>query len=120
MRAVATAIEMMEALAEFNRTREAEGEVPIQIGIGINSGEVIAGYLGSTKALDYTIIGDVVNTGARLCSAAKSGEIIISEDTYNRVKAHVAVEELAPATVKGKAKPLRIYKVTGWRPGVYR
>ncbi len=119
-RAVSTAIEMMEALKEFNRTRAAENEVPIEIGIGINSGEVVAGYLGSSKALEYTVIGDVVNTGARLCSTAGPGEVIISETTYERVRAYFLVEELEPKQVKGKAKPLRNYKVLGWRPGVYR
>lgn len=119
-RAVATALEMVEALEEFNRVRESEGEVPIHVGIGINSGECVAGYLGSSKALEYTVIGDVVNTGARLCSTAKAGEVIVSENTYERVKAYFLVEELKPTKVKGKAKALRIYKILGWRPGVYR
>ncbi|NLY94700.1 MAG: FHA domain-containing protein [Myxococcales bacterium] len=112
-RAVKTALRMMEALEEFNREREERGEKTIQIGIGINTGEVIAGYLGSSRALEYTVIGDAVNTGARLCSAAKAGEILISEHTYAKVRDYFSVEELPPTHVKGKAEALKIYRVTG-------
>src|SRR5690606_13252914 len=73
-RAVRTAIEMMAVLGELNQLRMGRGEPEIKIGIGINTGEVVAGYLGSSKALEYTVIGDTVNTGARLCSLAKAGE----------------------------------------------
>lgn len=118
-RAVKTAYEMLQALAEFNAQREAAGKLPIHIGVGINTGEMVAGYLGSSRALEYTVIGDSVNTGARLCSHAKAGQIVISEYTYARVKDYFEVEELPPAQVKGKEKPLRIYNVlqpTGVRP----
>jgi adenylate cyclase len=118
-RAVRTALEMMKALEEFNELRKAEGEDPIQIGIGINSGEVVAGYLGSSRALEYTAIGDVVNTGSRLCSLAKAGEVIISEFTYARVRDRFDVQTLTPQPVKGKAQPLRIYRVLRERMGVY-
>jgi adenylate cyclase len=110
-RAVKVAVEQMTALEEWNLMRIAEGEEPIHIGIGINSGEVIAGYLGSSKALEYTVIGDVVNIASRLCSRAKAGEIIISRATYEQVKDHFVVEALPPAEVKGKSKPLEIYRV---------
>jgi adenylate cyclase len=112
-RAVKTARRMMEVLEEFNQERAARGEKAIEIGIGINTGEVIAGYLGSSRALEYTVIGDAVNTGARLCSAAKAGEILISEHTYAKVKDYFAVEELPPTHVKGKAEALKIYRVVG-------
>jgi adenylate cyclase len=112
-RAVKVAVEQMTALAAWNEVRVAEGEPAIQIGIGINSGELVAGYLGSSKALEYTVIGDVVNTASRLCSTAKAGEIIISKNTYDRVKDFFEVQELPPTSVKGKAQPLRIYRVLG-------
>lgn len=113
IRAVRTAIEMMESLAEFNQERLAGGLPDLQIGIGINTGEVVAGYLGSSKALEYTVIGDTVNTGARLCSVAKAGEIIIAQSTYERVKDHFEIVELPNVSVKGKSQALRIYRVLG-------
>jgi len=74
---------------------------------------VIAGYLGSSKSLDYTVIGDAVNTGARLCSIAKPGQIIISEETYGRVGHLFDVIELPPTQVKGKSLPIKSYHVIG-------
>jgi adenylate cyclase len=112
-RAVKVAVEQMHALEEWNLVRVAEGEDPITIGIGINSGEVVAGYLGSSKALEYTVIGDVVNTASRLCSRAQAGEIVISKSTYEEVKNYFNVEELPAASLKGKALPQEIYRVLG-------
>jgi adenylate cyclase len=116
-RAVKVACEQIRVLEDFNRVRVSEGEPPVKIGIGINSGEVIAGYLGSSKALEYTVIGDVVNTASRLCSRAKPGEIIISENTYSRVKGFFETEELPQMHVKGKSLPLRCYRVLGEKGG---
>ncbi|MBN1652206.1 MAG: FHA domain-containing protein [Deltaproteobacteria bacterium] len=110
-RAVKVAVEQMRVLDEFNRTRVSEGEAPVKIGIGINSGDVVAGYLGSSRALEYTVIGDTVNIASRLCSCANAGEIIISKNTYEHVKDYFKVEELPPTQVKGIAKPLKIYRV---------
>lgn len=112
-RAVKVAVEQLHALEEWNLMRVAEGEDPIHIGIGINSGDVIAGYLGSSKSLEYTVIGDVVNTASRLCSAAKAGEIIISRSTYDKVKDYFEIEEMPPAQLKGKALPQRVFCVKG-------
>ena len=114
-RAVKVAVEQMHALEEWNLVRAAEGEEPVHIGIGINTGEVVAGYLGSSKALEYTVIGDVVNTAARLCSAAKGGEVLISSSTYAAVGEYFRTEALPPLTVKNKAQPLEVYRVLGER-----
>jgi adenylate cyclase len=111
VRAVRTALEMLAILEQFNRARAMAGHDPMHIGIGINTGPMIAGYLGSSKALEYTVIGDSVNTGARLCSVAKAGEVIISETTYQRIKEHFEVVELPATHVKGKSLPLKIYNV---------
>lgn len=118
-RAVKTAYEMLQALADFNTSREAIGKPPVLIGVGVNTGEMVAGYLGSSRALEYTVIGDAVNAGARLCSHAKAGQIVISEVTYAAVKDYFEVEELPPAQVKGKEKALRVFNVlrpTGVKP----
>ncbi|MGE3633634.1 MAG: adenylate/guanylate cyclase domain-containing protein [Sandaracinaceae bacterium] len=117
VRAVKTALEMRGVLAQFNAERIAAGQPEVKIGIGINTGHCVAGYLGSSKALEYTVIGDTVNTGARLCSIAKAGEIIISENTYNAVRDFVDVIELPPTQVKGKSQALKIYNVVGEKGG---
>jgi adenylate cyclase len=114
-RAVKVALEMMHALEEWNLVRAAEGEEPIHIGIGINTGEVVAGYLGSSKALEYTVIGDVVNTASRLCNTAKIGEILISKATHEAVKEFFVAEELPAAQVKNKAQAVQIFKVISER-----
>ena len=116
-RAVKTALDMKHVLAEFNRERAAQGHQEIRIGIGINTGDCVAGYLGSSKALEYTVIGDTVNTGARLCSLAKAGEIIISQSTFDAIKDHFEVLELPATQVKGKAQALKIFNVVGEKAG---
>ncbi|HTJ81873.1 MAG TPA: adenylate/guanylate cyclase domain-containing protein [Polyangiaceae bacterium] len=111
IRAVECALEMEQSLGEFNRNRLERDLQPLAVGIGIHTGPLVAGYIGSSKALSYTVIGDSANTSARLCSVALSGQIIVSENTLVRLKNKFDVEELQPAKVKGKEKPLRIYNV---------
>ncbi|MBN2738602.1 MAG: adenylate/guanylate cyclase domain-containing protein [Spirochaetales bacterium] len=81
----------------------------LKIGIGINYGEVILGNIGSDKRADFTVIGDNVNTAARLCNVAKAGQIIISDSFYNKVKSHVLVNGPYKVKVKGKAQQIRVY-----------
>ncbi|MDB4962484.1 MAG: adenylate/guanylate cyclase with sensor and domain protein [Myxococcales bacterium] len=114
-KAVACGIGMMQALEEFNRTRASEGQTPIRIGIGINTGNVITGSIGSTRALQYTAIGDAMNVASRLVNVAGSGDIIVSEDTYKHVAGRVEATELPPVKVKGKAEALKVFRVTGLR-----
>ncbi|WP_106094105.1 adenylate/guanylate cyclase domain-containing protein [Enhygromyxa salina] len=113
VRAVRCALDMLKALEEFNLTRASEGKETIRIGIGINSGRVIAGAIGSSRTLQYTVIGDAVNIAARLCSVAKSAEIIISPSTMSQCQAYVIGEQREPVTVKGKAEPIQIWNITG-------
>ena len=110
-RAVKVAVEQLEVLSKWNDQRAKAGQPQVHIGIGVNSGELVAGYLGSSRALEYTVIGDVVNTAARLCSAAKAGEVIISRDTYERVQRYFEAEALPPISLKGKSLPLQTYRV---------
>jgi adenylate cyclase len=110
-RAVRAALEMQDALADINERHEAQGLPPFEIGIGINTGEVVAGYIGSSQALEYTVIGDPVNTGARLCSLAKPGQTLLSEGTVEKLTGGFAFEELPQEKVKGKAQPIRVFEL---------
>lgn len=91
----------------------AQGRQIFTVGMGLNTGEVVLGNLGSSDRLNYTVIGDNVNTAARLYNVAKGGQIIISESTYEEVKERFVVNELTPVSVKGKALPLRNFEVVG-------
>jgi adenylate cyclase len=114
-KAVSCAIAMLQGLEEFNRTRAAENQAPIRIGIGINTGNVITGSIGSTRALQYTAIGDAMNVASRLVNVASSGEIIASESTYRQVANRVEATALPPVKVKGKAEELKVFRITGLR-----
>jgi adenylate cyclase len=114
-RAVQTAIEMRQRLAEFNARREALSKVPIRIGIGINSDSVISGNIGSSKRMEFTAIGDGVNLGSRLEGASKQYgcDIIISEYTFRPCADMIWHRELDCIRVKGKHEPVKIYEVVG-------
>jgi adenylate cyclase len=111
--AVQTALRMVEELQELNRRWAVEGRAALDIGIGINSGEMIAGNIGSDTIMSYTVIGDNVNLGARLESLNKDfgTRILISEATRQRLKGQYAVRALGEVTVKGKTRPVAIYEV---------
>ena len=111
--AVQCAIDMQAALRDFNQKRSLRGLEPIQIGIGINTGMVVSGAIGSSHTMQYTVIGDAVNTASRLCSIAKPGEIIVSESTLASVQDKVEMIALPPTKVKGKVSALRIFNVVG-------
>ncbi|TNF64196.1 MAG: FHA domain-containing protein [Deltaproteobacteria bacterium] len=113
IRAVRAALEMQEALVSLNERHEARGLPPFEIGIGINTGEVVAGYIGSSQALEYTVIGDPVNTGSRLCTLAKAGQTLISEGTLDKLGNHFELKELPQEQVKGKALPIRVFELVG-------
>jgi len=117
-RAVACALEMMSVLEEFNRTRESENLPAIKIGVGINTGPVITGNIGSTRALQYTAIGDAMNVASRLVSLARPGEVIISDDTFRQLRDRVDAVALPPVKVKGKADEQKILRVSGLKPPV--
>ena len=110
-RAIMTAIEMMQTLKKLNDIRKSKNLKEIDIGIGLNTGEVVSGNIGSETQMDYTVIGDTVNLGARLCSAAKPYEIIISEHTARETTQKFNLKQLEPIMVKGKEKPINIFKV---------
>jgi adenylate cyclase len=112
-RALRCAIGMIRALTGFNAQRAAVGSKPIDIGIGLNSAQVVSGNIGSPKRMDYTIIGDGVNLAARLESACKqySARILISEFTHARLKGIYRARDVDDVVVKGKTEPVRIFEV---------
>lgn len=117
IRAVLCGVKMLAALEELHKTWEREGKPIIQIGIGINTGEVTAGYMGSEKQLSYTVIGDNVNLAARVMANAKPMELLITKSVYDLVKEYFATAPLEPIMVKGKSMPIEIYLVKGIRQG---
>lgn len=110
--AVESAFEMLEALNEFNEPRKKEGKVIFRIGIGIASGDVIAGNIGSEQKMDYTVIGDPVNTASRLEGLTKVYKvpIIITDVTCSKVKDFYFMRELDLIRPKGKKHPIAIYQ----------
>lgn len=111
LRACSCAVKQIEALKELNKDLPESKQ--LDIGIGINSGIMTVGNMGSTQRMDYTLIGDNVNLGARLEGTNKQYKtrIIISEYTYGLVKDKVLVRELDNIRVKGKSKPVLIYEL---------
>jgi adenylate cyclase len=112
LRCVGCAFEQMEVLGKFNRKRQEMGVPSLAVGIGVHTGPVVAGYIGSSKALSYTVIGDTANTSARLCGIATAGQILVSEGTLNRLQGKFDYDELPPAQLRGKEKPFRVFNIT--------
>lgn len=111
LKATMAALEQQERIAQISAEWAAAGKQLFTVGMGLNTGEVVMGNLGSSERMNYTVIGDNVNTAARLYNVAKGGQIIISESTYNEVKDHFIVRELQPVSVKGKTLPLRNFEI---------
>ena len=110
--AVRCALQMQTALRSLNRARQGRGEPPLAVGIGINHGELIWGAVGSRRTLDYTVIGDVVNTASRLCSAAVSGQVLVGDAVRGALPpGRFELETLPPALMKGKAEPVPVFAV---------
>ena len=108
-KALRAAIEMQRKLVELNEHWAATNKKRVQIGIGINFGQVFAGSIGSEQRLEYTVLGDAVNTASRLCSNAAKDEIIISDALYRRLKVPVEVEPRDPIKVKNKEQLVPIF-----------
>ena len=111
--AVQTALAMIRTLNEMNQQWQSQGKPTLDIGIGINTGDMVAGNIGSDTIMSYTVIGDAVNLGARLESLNKDfgTRIIVSESTRVELKGRYDIHPLGEVVVKGKTRPVAIFEV---------
>jgi adenylate cyclase len=112
-RAVRAALAMRRRLEDLNRRWEGRGQARIAIGIGISAGEVFAGYLGSERRMEYSVIGDAVNVASRLCGEAGPGEILLDEAVLSRLKQRPPVARASNVELRGKVDAVAVYRVVG-------
>ena len=115
--AVHAAVHMQVKNRELNQHRVKKGLPTFGVGIGINTGDVFAGFVGSPDRLDFTVIGDDVNVAARFCSVAKAGQIVVGESTYALVKDAVRANSIGAPILKGKSDPVPAYEILGLASG---
>jgi len=109
LRAIRAALQMRDDINELRETMEAPFKLNFRI--AVHAGEVVVGLVGTKDRLDYTIIGDTVNTAKRIQDNGIPGKVIISDAAYQRVKAHVVVNPLEPMHVKGRVQPITVYEL---------
>jgi adenylate cyclase len=110
-RATRAAVAMQLALERLNEEWSRKGRPRLSVGIGISLGDVFAGNIGSDRRLEYTVIGDAVNTAARLCAEAGPGEILIAEPLFRELATPPPGENLEPLPLKGKTHAVAVYRV---------
>jgi class 3 adenylate cyclase len=113
-RAIDACLSVRSIIASLPEDENAIGFTPA-VSIGINSGELISGNIGSAnlRRLDYTVVGDVVNTAARLQSIAKAGQIVIPQAAYEKVKESFSCQSIGEVSLKNKQLPMNVYEVLG-------
>lgn len=109
LNAIRCAIEIQKAFEEWNAANPAKD--PLAVGVGIVTGEVVLGSIGSQDRQDFTVIGSNVNLCSRLCAKAAAREVLLAESTYRRVRDLVAAERLQPMEVKGLSRPVEVYRM---------
>lgn len=116
-RAVRAAVRMRLALVSLNERLAVRGAPPIKTGIGLHTGEVVAGNIGSEARMEYTVIGDAVNLASRLESSTKElgTDVLVSDDTHALLGEEFETRAVREITVKGRAKPVMVYEVIGFK-----
>jgi hypothetical protein len=114
--AIQAALEMQNALFDFNRAQLAADRETIEMGVGINYGSFVAGNMGANRQRNYTIIGDDVNIAARIEAKAGPSQVFVSETAYDRIKDQVCAVQMPPIEVKGIPEPITIYSIRGSVP----
>lgn len=109
--AVSAAVAIQALNAELNVVRQKQGRTVIQLGIGIDSGEVTAGYFGSPMRMEYTVMGDRVNTASRFCGLAEAGQVIVGEETWRSIQGKVEGRAKGSVRLKGKELEVNAYEV---------
>ncbi|MDO9515987.1 MAG: adenylate/guanylate cyclase domain-containing protein, partial [Syntrophales bacterium] len=112
LRAVVCAVEMMDEIERINNDL-SEPSQKLSIGIGISTGEVMAGIFGSSRKKEYTVMGRTVNVAARLEGLAQAGQILVCGDTYREVEDRVRAEDMGPIALKGIDRKVNVYSIRG-------
>lgn len=112
--ALKAAMAVKKAVEELNRVRLSEGGIALEMGIGLDSGEVIAGNMGSMARMEYTAVGDTVNLASRLTDLASGGDILVSESVFNAARGRVEAEEIKGVVIKGFDHPVTLYNIKGF------
>jgi adenylate cyclase len=113
--AVAAAREVLQATELFNQSAESQGWPRLEVGVGVNTGEAVIGTVGSSRRMEYTVMGDAVNLASRICDLAQGGQVLISEETVKEITEDgdepPSVRDLPPVEVKGKKNPMKIFEI---------
>ncbi len=111
-RAVRAAVSFCESLDAWNAERESQGLAPIATRIGINSGPVVVGDIGSKRRVDYTVLGNTVNVANRLKEkVARAGDIVVGEETLRQLGDKIPTERMGEFQLKGLSRPIGAYRV---------
>lgn len=114
-RAVRAALAIQARNVELNKRRATQEQSIFDLGIGINTGEAIAGYIGSPQRMEFTVVGDSVNTASRLCDSAGPRQVVIGASTYALIKDKVDARRIGTVILEGKANPVAAYEVSGMK-----
>jgi adenylate cyclase len=101
-------------IARLNEERIERGLFPVLFRVGVNTGQMLAGNMGSSERMNYTVIGDSVNMAARLCSAAEPGQMVVTEEVYQMegISDRTIAEVYKPMRLRGRGEPVRSFAVT--------